>query len=150
MLPGFASRVPVQSRMKNNTTKNKTTGTNNAQSALAELNAQIAELQSRRATLAEPLKIRHAEMRTELVNMETQIRELDPTWKPEPVKPKAETKIAEILTAHGAPMAVDEIIQAVGNVFTPWKVKNTLKKKSTGAKAVFTLADGKYVVKAAA
>jgi len=47
-------------------------------------------------------------------------------------------------------MAVDEIIQAVGNVFTPWKVKNTLKKKSTGAKAVFTLADGKYTVKAAA
>jgi hypothetical protein len=82
--------------------------------------------------------------------MEAEISTLDPVWKPEPMKPKAETKIAEILTAHGAPMAVDEIIQAVGNVFTPWKVKNTLKKKSSGAKAVFTLADGKYTVKAAA
>ena len=25
-----------------------------------------------------------------------------------------------------------EIVKAVGDVFTPWKVKNTLKKKSTG------------------
>jgi hypothetical protein len=47
--------------MKNNTTKSKTTETNNAQSALAELNAQIAELQSRRVTLAEPLKARYAD-----------------------------------------------------------------------------------------
>jgi|SRR6185312_9089331 len=126
----------------------KTTGTRNAQSALAELNAQIAELQSRRVTLAEPLKIRHAEMRVELVDMETQIRELDPTWKPEPAKPKAETKIAEIITANGSPMSMDEIVAAVGNLFTSWKVKTTLKKKSIGAKAVFTLADGKYTVKA--
>jgi hypothetical protein len=136
--------------MKNNTTKNKTTGINNAQSALAELNAQIAELQSRRVTLAEPLKVRYAELRTEMTELAMEISNLDPVWKSEPMKPKAETKIAEILTAHGAPMAVDEIIQAVGNVFTPWKVKNTLKKKSSGAKAVFTLADGKYTVKAAA
>jgi hypothetical protein len=137
-------------RMKNNTTKNRTTETSNAQSALAELNAQIAELQSRRVTLAEPLKIRHAEMRTELVNMETQIRELDPTWKPEPTKPKAETKITEIITANGSPMSMDEIVAAVGDLFTPWKVKNTVKKKSLGTKALFTLADGKYTVKAAA
>jgi len=136
--------------MKNNTTKNKTTETNDAQSALAELNAQIAELQSRRVTLAEPLKIRHAEMRTELGDMETQIRELDPTWKPEPAKPKAETKIAEIITAHGSPMSMDEIVVAVGNLFTAWKVKNTLKKKSSGVKALFALNDGKYGVKAAA
>src|SRR6185312_6261904 len=128
----------------------KTTGTRNAQSALAELNAQIAELQSRRVTLAEPLKIRHAEMRVELVDMETQIRELDPSWKPEPTKPKAETKIAEIITANGHPMSMDEIVKAVGNVFTPWKVKSTLKKKSTGAKAVFGLNDGRYSVKVAA
>jgi hypothetical protein len=38
----------------------------------------------------------------------------------------------------------------VGNVFTPWKVRSTLKKKSTGAKAVFALNDGRYSVKAAA
>jgi len=136
--------------MKNNTSKNKTTGINNAQSALAELNAQIAELQSRRVTLAEPLKARYAQLRTELADMEAEIRGLDPVWRSEPMKPKAEAKIAEILTAHGAPMAADEIIQAVGNVFTPWKVKNTLKKKSTGAKAAFSLNDGRYSVKAAA
>lgn len=136
--------------MKNNTTKNKTTGTNNAQSALADINAQIVELQQKRVALAEPLKSRYAELRTEMTELATEISNLDPVWKSEPMKPRAETKITEILTAHGAPMAVDEIIHAVGNVFTPWKVKNTLKKKSSGAKAVFTLADGKYTVKAAA
>ena len=57
------------------------------------------------------------------------------------------SKIAEILTAHGTPMAVEEIVYAVGDVFTPWKTKNTLKKKRTGAKAVFTVTDGKYTVK---
>ena len=136
--------------MKNNTTKNKTTGINNAQSALAELNAQIAELQSRRVTLAEPLKVRYAELRTEMTNMETEIRSLDSNWRPEPMKPKAETKIAEVISAHGSPMTADEIVAAVGELFTPWKVKSTLKKKSSGAKSVFTLADGKYMVKAAA
>ncbi len=80
--------------------------------------------------------------------LETEIRSLDAAWKPEPMKPKAETKIAEILTAKGQPMAVDEILAAVGDLFTPWKVKNTLKKKSTGAKAVFAVNDGKYAVKA--
>ena len=128
----------------------KKTGTKNAQSALADINAQIAELQQKRVTLAEPLKAHYSELRTELNDVEAEIRQLDPVWKPEPMKAKAETKIAEILTAHGAPMAAEEIIQAVGNVFTPWKVKNTLKKKSTGAKAVFTFADGKYAVKATA
>ncbi len=120
----------------------------NAQSALADINAQIEALNQKRIGLAEPLKIRYVELRTELTDMEAEIRQLDPVWKPEPTKPKAETKITEILMAHGAPMAVEGIIQAVGNVFTPWKVKNTLKKKSTGAKAVFTFADGKYAVKA--
>jgi hypothetical protein len=81
--------------------------------------------------------------------MESEIRELDPTWKPEPMKPKAETKIVEVITAHGTPMTVEEIIQAVGKLFTSWKIKTTLKKKSTGAKAVFTLADGKYSLKVA-
>ena len=128
-------------------TKNKN---KNAQSALADINAQIAELQQKRVALAEPLKSRYVELRTELADVETEICTLDPVWKPEPTKPKAEAQIAEVLTANGSPMAVEEIIQAVGNVFTPWKVKNTLKKKSTGAKAVFTFADGKYAVKAAA
>ncbi len=128
-------------------TKNKN---KNATAALADINAQIEALNQKRIGLAEPLKARYAELRTELADMETEIRQLDPVWKPEPTKPKAETTIAEILTAHGSPMAAEEIIQAVGNVFTPWKVKNTLKKKSTGAKAVFTFADGKYTVKATA
>lgn len=75
---------------------------------------------------------------------------MDKEWRPEPMKAKAETKIAEILTAKGQPMTAEEIVAAVGDLFTGWKVKNVLKKKSTGAKAVFTLADGKYAVKAAA
>ena len=33
-------------------------------------------------------------------------------------------------------MTADEIIKEVGGVFSPWKVKNALKKKSTGAKVV--------------
>ena len=114
----------------------------------AEIMIIRPETVAQRVTLAEPLKARYSELRKELNDVETEIRQLDPVWKPEPMKPKAETKIAEILTAHGAPMATEEIIQAVGNVFTPWKVKNTLKKKSTGAKAVFMFADGKYMVKA--
>ena len=133
------------------TSKNKTgNGNKNAQTALAEINAQIEALNQKRVTLAEPLKLRYMEMRGELTALETEIRSLDAGWKPEPMKAKAETKITEILTAHGAPMAPDEIVKAVGDMFTPWKVKNTLKKKSTGTKAVFTLADGKYTVKALA
>ena len=46
-------------------------------------------------------------------------------------------------------MTVEQIIAAVGSAFSPWKVKNILKKKSTGAKAIFTLADGKYSLKTA-
>jgi len=134
-----------------NISKNKTgNGNQNAQSALADINRQIEELTKQRVTLAEPLKGRFGELRVELLEMETQIRELDPTWKPEPTKAKAETKIAEIITANGKPMTAEEIVAAVGDVFTPWKVKNTLKKKSTGAKAVFAVNDGKYTVKAAA
>jgi hypothetical protein len=136
--------------MKTNTKTNKTTGTSNAQAALAEINAQIEMLNQKRVTLAQPLKDRYVEMRGELVALETEIHSLDAAWKPEPMKPKAETKIAEIITAHGGSMTPEEIIQAVGDLFTPWKVKNTLKKKSTGAKALFTLADGKYGLKAAA
>ena len=131
--------------MKNTSKK---TGNNNAAATLANINAQIESLKQQRIGLAQPLKDRYAEIRGELLTMETQIRDLDPTWKPDPMKAKAETTIVEILTTKGQPMTAEEIVAAVGDVFTPWKVKNTLKKKSTGAKAVFTLADGKYTVKA--
>lgn len=134
-----------------NTSKNKTgNGNKNAQTALSEINAQIEALNQRRVALAQPLKDRYAEMRGELVALETEIRSLDGEWKPEPIKAKAETKIAEILTANGQPMTVEEIVKAVGGQFTSWKIKNVLKKRSTGPKAVFTLADDKYAVKAAA
>jgi hypothetical protein len=136
--------------MKNNTSKNKTGNGNNATAALAKINAEIEALNQQRVALAEPLKSRYTELRGELVALETEIRSLDGEWKPEPTKAKAETQITEILTAKGQPMTADEIVAAVGDVFTPWKVKNTLKKKSTGAKAVFALNDGRYSVKAAA
>lgn len=132
--------------MKNDTKK---TGNKNAQSALADINNRIAELQQQRVGLAEPLKIRYAEMRGELSALETEIRSLDAAWKPAPLKPRADDKIREIITAHGKPMSAEEIVKAVGDVFTPWKVRNTLKKKSTGAKAIFALVDGKYSLKAA-
>lgn len=128
----------------------KKTGTKTATAALQQINAEIEALHQKRIGLAEPLKSRYAELRTELADMEAEIRGLDPVWKPEPMKAKAETKIADILTAHGAPMAADEIVAGVGGEFSPWKVKNVLKKRSTGPKAVFTFADGKYTVKATA
>jgi hypothetical protein len=135
-----------KTNMKNDTKK---TGNKNAQSALADINNRIAELQQQRVGLAEPLKIRYAEMRGELSALETEIRSLDAAWKPAPLKPRADDKIREIITAHGKPMSAEEIVKAVGDVFTPWKVRNTLKKKSTGAKAIFALVDGKYSLKAA-
>lgn len=128
--------------------KNKTGNGSNAQSELAAINAQIESLKGQRITLAEPMKSRWTELRDELVEMEAQIRELDPSWKPASLRPKAEYKIMEILTAKAQPMAVEEIIQAVGDLFTPWKTKTVLKKRSTGAKAVFAVNDGKYSVKA--
>jgi hypothetical protein len=128
--------------------KNKTGNGSNAQSELAAINAQIESLKEQRITLAEPMKSRWTELRGELVEMEAQIRELDPSWKPASLRPKAEDTIMEILTANGGGMTVDEICQSVGDLFTPWKVKSTLKKKSTGAKAVFAVNDGKYTVKA--
>jgi len=130
----------------------KTNRTENKQVAvtLAKINEQIATLQQQRASLAEPLKLHYAELRKQLGDTETQIRDLDPSWKPASLKPKADTKILEILTASERPMTAEEILAAVGNAFSKWKVKNTLKRKSTGAKAVFTLADGKYSVRSAA
>jgi hypothetical protein len=130
-----------------NTSKNIGTG-NNATAALAKINAQIEALKQQRVGLAQPLKDRYAELRGELLALETEVRELDPTWKPEALKAKAQTKIVEILAGHGA-LTAEEIVKEVGDLFTPWKVKNTLKKKSTGAKAVFAVNNGKYTVKAA-
>jgi hypothetical protein len=135
--------------MKN--TKSKTgNGPQNAQSALAEINAEIEALHLKRIALAEPMKSRYAELRKELADMVTEIRSLDESWSPEPMKPKAEAKIAEVITAHGSPMTADEIVAAVADVFGSWKTKSVLKKRSTGPKALFTLADGRYSLKAAA
>lgn len=135
--------------MKNDTKNKPTTGTQTATAALADINAQIEALKQQRIGLSEPLKARHGELLTELTALETQVRELDPTWKPANLRPKAEDKITEILNAKGQPMTQDEIVTTLTGVFSPWKTKNTLKKKSTGAKAVFTLVDGKYSVKTA-
>lgn len=133
-----------------NISKNKTGNVNkNAQAALAEINAQIEALNQQRVALAQPLKDRYAEMRGELVALETEIRSLDNAWRPGSLRPKADDKIREVITAHGKPMSAEDIIKAVGDLFTPWRVKNTLKKKSTGAKAVLALNDGRYSLKVA-
>jgi len=131
-------------------TDTKRTGTKDATAALAEINAQLEALNQQRIGLAQPLKDRYAEMRGELLTLETEIRSLDESWKPASLRPKADEKIAEVITANGGPMTVESIIQAVGSVFSPWKIKNTLKKRSSGPKAIFVLADGKYALKAAA
>jgi hypothetical protein len=130
----------------------KTNGTENKQAAvtLAKLNEQIATLQLQRAGLSDPLKLHYAELRKQLADTETQIHDLDPSWKPAPLTPRAVDKLRDIIAANGAPMTEAEILKAVGDLFTPWKTKNTLKKKSQGDKAVFAVKDGKYTVKAAA
>ena len=127
----------------------KSTGTKTATVQLAELNRQIEQLKQQKTSLAEPMKARHAELRSELLQVETEIRELDPSWKPVSLRPKADDKITEILTANREPMTVEAIVQAVGSLFSPWKIKNVLKKRSSGAKAVFTINDGKYSLKSA-
>ena len=132
--------------MKNDTKK---TGTKDATAALAEINAQLEALNQQRIGLAQPLKDRYSEMRGELVALETEIRSLDGNWKPASLRPKPEEKIAEIITAHGSPMTIEEIGQAVNGAFSSWKLKATLRKKSTGPKSIFTLADGKYSLKSA-
>jgi hypothetical protein len=134
--------------MKNDTKKTGN-GNKTATAALADINSQIEALKQQRIGLAEPLKARYLELVGELQAVETEARELDPTWKPANLRPKADDKITEVLKANGQPMSAEEIVAAVGGVFSPWKTKNTLKKKSTGPKAVFTFADGKYAVKAA-
>ncbi len=127
----------------------KTTGTKNATAALQQINAEIEALNQKRKGLAEPLKARHTELTGELLALESEVKELDPTWKPASLRPKVDDKITEILTTNGQPMTVESIIEAVGNVFSPWKIKSVLKKRSMGAKATFNLADGKYSLKVA-
>jgi hypothetical protein len=144
-----AAKNKITTTMKNDIKKTGN-GHKTATAQLADLNRQIEDLKLQKTALAEPMKQRHAELRTEILQVETEILELDSNWRPEPMKPKAEKVITEILTGNGKPMAVEEIIQAVGGAFTPWKVKNTLKKKSNGAKATFLFADGKYTIRAAA
>ena len=124
----------------------KKTG-NNATAALAEINLQIEALKQQRIGLSEPLKARYTELTGELLALESEVKELDPTWKPASLRPKVDDKIREILAA--GPMAVESIIAAVGNAASAWKVKNILKKKSSGAKAIFTFAENKYSLKAA-
>jgi DNA repair exonuclease SbcCD ATPase subunit len=100
--------------MKTTDTKNKTgNGTKTATAQLADLNAQIEALKQQKTSLAEPMKARHAELRSELLQVETEIRELDSSWKPASLRPKAEEKISEFITANG-PMTVEAIVQAVG------------------------------------
>ena len=125
----------------------KTTGTKPATTQLADINAQIEALKQQRIGLSEPLKAKHTELTGELLALEIQVKELDPTWKPASLRPKIDDKIREILA--GGPLAVESIIAAVGNAASSWKVKNILKKKSTGAKAIFTFAENKYSLKAA-
>jgi hypothetical protein len=125
--------------MKN--TSNKTGKNNAAAVTLADINSQIEQLKQQRIGLAEPLKTRYAELRTELLDTETQIRELDPLWKSASLRVKADDKIREVIEANGGSMTEPEIIAAIGDTFTKWKVRTTLKKR-------FAVdADGKYSVK---
>ena len=126
--------------MKNDSKKTGN-GHKSAQTALADINTKIAELKQQRIGLAQPLKDRYAEFRGELLQMETEIRGLDPAWRPASLKPRAEEKIREIIAANGGPMTEAEILKAVGDSFTKWKVKQTLKKRFTVDGA------GKYSVK---
>ena len=127
----------------------KNTGTKNATvQQLAELNSQIQALNQQKTALAGPMKETHATLRAQLLELETEIRELDPSWKPAG-RQKPEEKIAEVITAHGSAMTIEEINQAVNGAIGSWKLKTTLRKRSTGPKAIFTLADGKYSLKSA-
>jgi hypothetical protein len=143
------TRHQKQKTSKSMKTDMKRTGTKDATVALAEITAQIEALNQQRIGLAQPLKDRYTEMGGELVALETEIRSLDANWKPTSLRPKAEEKIAEVITTHGSPMTIEEIGQAVNGAFSAWKLKNVLKKKSTGPKAIFSLADGKYSLKSA-
>jgi tetratricopeptide (TPR) repeat protein len=76
------------------TQKNRTTGTDNTNAtvALAEINSQIEALNQQRISLSEPLKQAYVEKRGELMALETEIRQLDSNWKPEPMRAKSSLK----------------------------------------------------------
>jgi hypothetical protein len=99
------------------TTDTKKTGAKDATAALAEINAQLEALNQQRIGLAQPLKDRYLEMRGEFSTLETEIRSLDSNWKPVSLRPKADEKIVEVITAHGSPMTIEEIGQAVNGHF---------------------------------
>ena len=130
----------------------KTNGTENKQVAvkLAKINEQIATLQQQRGGPLRAVETTLRRIAEAVGRYRNSNRDLDPAWKPAPLKPRAVDKIREIIVANGAPMGEAEILKAVGKMFTPWKTRNTLKKKSQGAKAVFAVNSGKYAVKAAA
>jgi hypothetical protein len=73
--------------MKNDTKKTGN-GHQNATAQLAEINAEIEALNQKRIGLAEPLKARHVELTGELLALEIEVKELDPTWKPASLRPK--------------------------------------------------------------
>jgi hypothetical protein len=78
--------------------KNKTgNGHKNATAQLADINAQIESLKQQRIGLSLPLQNRHAELRGELLTLETEIRELDPSWKSPSLRPKVDDKIIEVI-----------------------------------------------------
>jgi hypothetical protein len=73
--------------MKNDTKIKTGNGHTNATAQLANLNRQIEELKIQKTALAEPMKQRHSELCSELLQVETEIRGLDPTWKPASLRP---------------------------------------------------------------
>ena len=121
-------------------TTSQKTGNTNATATLANINAQIEALKLKRAGLALPLKAHFDSLRSELVATETQIRELDPSWKPASLRPRPDDKIKALISAK--PMTEAEIVKALGDTFGRWKVKQALKKRFTADAA------GKFTVKA--
>jgi len=107
---------------------------NNAVAALAEIDAQIQELNRKKLEFAEPLKLRFMELHGELLTVGNQIRELDSNWTPPSLKPKADEQIRELISANG-PQTESEIVKALGDTFTKWKLKQALQKKFTADSA---------------
>lgn len=106
-------------------THTKKQSNNTAAVALADINEKIEALKQQRIGLAEPLKVRYSELKNELDGLESQIRELDSSWRP---TPKVDEKIAELIAANG-PMTEAEITSALAGSVGKWKLKSTLKKK---------------------
>ena len=82
------------------------------------------------------MKQRYTELKGELLYAGSHRQGIGPHWKPEPMKPKAEIRIAEVIAAKGHPIAADEMTKELAGTFNGWKIKNTLKKRNTGPKAL--------------